>query len=76
MTTRRTLPLTVPVLLAALIALVAALLWAPARAVAGLAQGGPGSFPITFRNDTRGAYTDAQVFITVLGQVTPASGRT
>ncbi|WP_405758475.1 glycoside hydrolase family 64 protein [Streptomyces sp. NBC_00073] len=71
MTTRRTLPLTVPVLLAALIALVAALLWAPARAVAGLAQGGPGSFPITFRNDTRGAYTDAQVFITVLGQVTP-----
>ncbi|MER5930831.1 glycoside hydrolase family 64 protein [Streptomyces sp. NPDC002054] len=33
--------------------------------------GGSGSFPITFRNDTRGAYTDAQIFVTVLGQVTP-----
>lgn len=33
--------------------------------------GGTGSFPITFQNDTRGAYTDAQVYVTVLGQVTP-----
>ncbi|MFD7839801.1 glycoside hydrolase family 64 protein [Streptomyces sp. NPDC059761] len=72
MNTRRTLPPTVPALLAALTALVAAaLLWAPARAGAGPAQGGPGSFPITFQNNTRGTYTDAQVFVTVLGQVTP-----
>lgn len=33
--------------------------------------GGAGTFPITFRNDTRGAYTDAQIHVTVLGQVTP-----
>ncbi|MFD5147607.1 glycoside hydrolase family 64 protein [Streptomyces sp. NPDC058401] len=33
--------------------------------------GGTGTFPITFRNDTRGAYTDAQIHVTVLGQVTP-----
>ncbi|MEV8532392.1 glycoside hydrolase family 64 protein [Streptomyces sp. NPDC051211] len=37
----------------------------PARAVAA------GSFPITFRNDTRGAYADSQIHVTVLGQVTP-----
>ncbi|MFD3756129.1 glycoside hydrolase family 64 protein [Streptomyces sp. NPDC058622] len=33
--------------------------------------GGTGSFPITFENNTRGVYADTQVFITVLGQVTP-----
>ncbi|MFD4244954.1 glycoside hydrolase family 64 protein [Streptomyces sp. NPDC058525] len=33
--------------------------------------GGAGSFPITFQNNTRGAYTDAQIHVTVLGQVTP-----
>ncbi|MFI6144911.1 glycoside hydrolase family 64 protein [Streptomyces sp. NPDC051109] len=72
MNTRRALPASVPALPAALLALgAAALPWAPARAAAGIAQGGPGSFPITFQNNTRGTYTDAQVFVTVLGQVTP-----
>ncbi|MFD4623690.1 glycoside hydrolase family 64 protein [Streptomyces sp. NPDC058475] len=33
--------------------------------------GGTGSFPITFQNNTRGTYTDAQIYVTVLGQVTP-----
>ncbi|MFG2983589.1 glycoside hydrolase family 64 protein [Streptomyces sp. NPDC048258] len=33
--------------------------------------GGTGSFPITFQNNTRGTYADAQVFVTVLGQVIP-----
>ncbi|MER7467938.1 glycoside hydrolase family 64 protein [Streptomyces sp. NPDC097981] len=33
--------------------------------------GGSGSFPITFQNNTRGTYSDSQVFVTVLGQVTP-----
>ncbi len=32
--------------------------------------GGTGSFPITFQNNTGGAYSDAQVYVTVLGQVT------
>ncbi|MGW1760332.1 hypothetical protein [Streptomyces mirabilis] len=32
---------------------------------------GGGSFPISFQNNTRGTYTDAQIYITVLGQVTP-----
>ncbi|QDN92759.1 glycoside hydrolase family 64 protein [Streptomyces sp. RLB3-6] len=30
-----------------------------------------GSFPITFQNNTRGTYTNAQIHVTVLGQVTP-----
>ncbi|MFD7085236.1 glycoside hydrolase family 64 protein [Streptomyces sp. NPDC059918] len=68
MNARRPLPLPV---LAALIALLGLLLPASAHAAAHPAQDGTGSFPITFRNNTRGAYTDAQVFITVLGQVTP-----
>ncbi|MFD8793894.1 glycoside hydrolase family 64 protein [Streptomyces vinaceus] len=87
MNTRRTLPpAALPALLAALIALVPALLWSPARAAAGPArantvqagpvqagpvQAGPGGFPITFQNNTRGAYADTRVFVTVLGQVTP-----
>ncbi|WP_328924103.1 glycoside hydrolase family 64 protein [Streptomyces sp. NBC_00190] len=33
--------------------------------------GGTGSFPITFVNNTRGTYADSQIFVTVLGQVTP-----
>lgn len=33
--------------------------------------GGSGSFPITFRNNTRGTYSDSQIYVTVLGQVTP-----
>lgn len=33
--------------------------------------GGSGGFAITFQNNTRGAYTDAQIHVTVLGQVTP-----
>ncbi|MCF3129366.1 glycoside hydrolase family 64 protein [Streptomyces olivochromogenes] len=33
--------------------------------------GGTGSFPISFRNNTRGTYADSQVYVTVLGQVTP-----
>ncbi|MFF1813583.1 glycoside hydrolase family 64 protein [Streptomyces sp. NPDC058251] len=33
--------------------------------------GGTGSFPIAFQNNTRGTYTDAQIYVTVLGQVTP-----
>ncbi|MGW6708654.1 glycoside hydrolase family 64 protein [Streptomyces sp. NPDC054956] len=33
--------------------------------------GGTGSFPITFQNNTRGTYSDAQIHVTVLGQVTP-----
>ncbi|MFG2998661.1 glycoside hydrolase family 64 protein [Streptomyces sp. NPDC048340] len=33
--------------------------------------GGTGSFPISFQNNTRGAYGDAQIHVTVLGQVTP-----
>ncbi|MFE6844881.1 glycoside hydrolase family 64 protein [Streptomyces sp. NPDC057686] len=68
MNTRRQLPLTV---LAALIALLGLALPGPTRAAANPAQAGPGSFPITFRNDTRGTYTDAQIFVTVLGQVIP-----
>ncbi|MFE5541157.1 glycoside hydrolase family 64 protein [Streptomyces sp. NPDC056519] len=68
MNTRRPLPLPV---LAALIALLGLVLPAPAHAAAHPAQDGSGSFPITFQNNTRGMYTDAQVFITVLGQVTP-----
>ncbi len=35
------------------------------------AAGGTGSFPITFQNNTGGTYGDAQVYVTVLGQVTP-----
>lgn len=30
-----------------------------------------GSFPITFQNNTRSTYTDAQIYVTVLGQVIP-----
>ncbi|MCX5007482.1 glycoside hydrolase family 64 protein [Streptomyces sp. NBC_00638] len=33
--------------------------------------GGTGSFPITFQNNTRGTYGDSQIYVTVLGQVTP-----
>ncbi|MFD9598698.1 glycoside hydrolase family 64 protein [Kitasatospora sp. NPDC059973] len=33
--------------------------------------GGTGSFPLTFVNNTRGAFSDAQVYVTVLGMVTP-----
>jgi hypothetical protein len=33
--------------------------------------GGTGSFPITFQNNTRGTYANAQIYVTVLGQVTP-----
>jgi len=33
--------------------------------------GGSGSFPITFQNNTRGTYADSQIYVTVLGQVTP-----
>ncbi|GGO91964.1 glycoside hydrolase family 64 protein [Wenjunlia tyrosinilytica] len=32
---------------------------------------GAGSFPIAFQNNTHGAYGDSQVYVTVLGQVTP-----
>ncbi|WP_406458398.1 beta-1,3-glucanase family protein [Streptomyces sp. NBC_00876] len=32
---------------------------------------GAGTFPITFQNNTRGAYPGSQIYITVLGQVTP-----
>ncbi|MFF8024533.1 glycoside hydrolase family 64 protein [Streptomyces sp. NPDC007896] len=32
---------------------------------------GGGSFPITFQNNTRGAYASTQIYVTVLGQVTP-----
>lgn len=35
------------------------------------AADGTGSFPITFQNNTGGTYSDAQVYVTVLGQVTP-----
>ncbi|MEU2952472.1 glycoside hydrolase family 64 protein [Streptomyces xanthochromogenes] len=28
-------------------------------------------FPIVFQNNTRGAYADAQIYVTVLGQITP-----
>ncbi|MFG2709984.1 beta-1,3-glucanase family protein [Streptomyces goshikiensis] len=67
------LPLVLPL---ALLAFVGLLLFSPAPLRAAAADstptaGGTGSFPITFRNDTRGAYTDAQIHITVLGQVTP-----
>ncbi|MFF4105035.1 glycoside hydrolase family 64 protein [Streptomyces sp. NPDC001903] len=68
MNARRPLPLP---LAAALIALLGFVLPAPARAAAHHAQAGAGAFPITFQNNTRGAYPDAQIFITVLGQVTP-----
>lgn len=33
--------------------------------------GGTGSFPITFQNNTRGTYANSQIYVTVLGQVTP-----
>lgn len=33
--------------------------------------GGPGTFPLTFANNTRGAYADSQIYVTVLGMVTP-----
>ncbi|SFG00167.1 glycoside hydrolase family 64 protein [Streptomyces mirabilis] len=33
--------------------------------------GGGGSFPITFQNNTRGTYANAQIYVTLLGQVTP-----
>lgn len=33
--------------------------------------GGAGSFPLTFVNNTRGTYADAQIYVTVLGMVTP-----
>ncbi|WP_406471660.1 glycoside hydrolase family 64 protein [Streptomyces sp. NBC_01615] len=33
--------------------------------------GGGGSFPIVFQNNTRGTYADSQIYVTVLGQVTP-----
>ncbi|WP_051832532.1 glycoside hydrolase family 64 protein [Streptomyces katrae] len=68
MNTRRRFPLTVA---AAMIALLGFALPAPSRAAAQSAQGGAGSFPITFQNNTRGTYADSQIFVTVLGQVTP-----
>ncbi|MEV8093449.1 glycoside hydrolase family 64 protein [Kitasatospora sp. NPDC085879] len=34
-------------------------------------SGGNGAFPIVFRNDTRGTWSDAQIYVTVLGQVVP-----
>ncbi|WP_406101044.1 glycoside hydrolase family 64 protein [Streptomyces sp. NBC_01003] len=33
--------------------------------------GGAGTFPITFQNNTRGVYAGSQIYLTVLGQVTP-----
>ncbi|CAM5632960.1 MULTISPECIES: glycoside hydrolase family 64 protein [Streptomyces] len=33
--------------------------------------GGTGSFPISFQNNTRGTYGNSQIYVTVLGQVTP-----
>lgn len=33
--------------------------------------GGTGSFPIVFQNNTRGTYGASQIYVTMLGQVTP-----
>lgn len=33
--------------------------------------GGPGTFPVSFVNNTRGVWTDSQIYLTFLGQVTP-----
>ncbi|MCX5151910.1 glycoside hydrolase family 64 protein [Streptomyces sp. NBC_00320] len=68
MNIRQRLALTVPAVLIALLGLV---LPAPTGAAANSAQGGPGSFPITFQNNTRGTYADSQIFVTVLGLVVP-----
>ncbi|MBT2482780.1 hypothetical protein J7E94_32320 [Streptomyces sp. ISL-94] len=59
------------ILLTVLLALAGTALFAPTAAGGEAGGGGAGSFPITFRNDTRGAYADAQIFVTLLGQVTP-----
>ncbi|MFD8985536.1 glycoside hydrolase family 64 protein [Streptomyces sp. NPDC059564] len=41
----------------------------PARAAGG--AGTSGTFPIVFQNNTKGAYADTRIYVTVLGQVTP-----
>lgn len=33
--------------------------------------GGPGTFPLVMRNNTRGTWTDSQVYLTIIGQGTP-----
>lgn len=40
-----------------------------AYTIGGGGGGGTGSFPITFQNNTRGTYTNAQIYVMFLGQV-------
>ncbi|MGW2863673.1 glycoside hydrolase family 64 protein [Streptomyces sp. NPDC001205] len=43
----------------------------PTATAADTPRAAAAGFPITFRNDTHGAYADTQIYVTVLGQITP-----